>query len=187
MSNNKSTRIIAIGVAVFVIGGALLFLLLRNNNSTSKAKTTTAATAPTTTVAPGSVSISQSATPTTVIQFKIPDGLNAVDIPMDYFAGGGGYVRAGDQINVFAILNKDCTNDKFPAVVKLILSNVKVLEVLGTPPAPSGASASFLLALSPQNAERLIYNAKFGGLYMTLTTNNEPVASTTGVSCTNPL
>jgi Flp pilus assembly protein CpaB len=185
MSNSKSTRIIAIGVAVFVIGGALLFLVLRGGGS-SKAKSPSVATATTSTTVAGAVTF-PATTPTTLIQFKIPAGQNAVAVPVDYFAGVGGYVRPGDQINIYAILNKDCTDAKFPSAVKLIFSNVKVLEVIGTPPAASGTAASYLLALSPQDAERLIYNAKFGGLYFTLTTNNEPAATTTGVSCNNPL
>ncbi|MHB8466214.1 MAG: RcpC/CpaB family pilus assembly protein [Acidimicrobiales bacterium] len=186
MSNSKSTRIIAIGVAVFIVGGALLFLVLRNGGS-SKAKTPSAVVSTTPTTVAGAISFPSGATAAPVIAFKIPEGQNAVAIPMDYFAGGGGYVRSGDLVNIYALFNKDCASKEFPAAVKLLKSNVRVLEVLGSPPAASGAASSYLLALSPQDAERLIFNAKFAGLYFTLTTNNEPAASTTGITCSNAL
>jgi hypothetical protein len=184
MANAKSTRIIAVGVAVFVIGGALLFLVLgRSSTSTPKVQTAVSAPATTTTV-PGSVYI-PATPPTTIIQFKIPTGLNAVALPMDYFAGVGGFVRPGDVVNIYTLVNKDCATTTTPAGVKLILSNVHVLEVLGSPPAAAGAASSYLLALSPQDAEKAIFNAKFYGLYFTLTTGNEPAVSTTGISCSN--
>ena len=186
MNNNKSTRIIAIGVAVFVIGGALLFLLLRNGGSTSNASNPKVASTPIATVPPGSVTFSATP-PTTIIQFKIPAGENAVAIPMDYFAGVAGYVRPGDKVNVYAFVNKDCVTKDFPAAVKLIQSNVQVLEVLGAAPAASGTPGSFLLALTPQQAEQILYFQHFGSMYMSLTTNNEPNATTAGVTCTNSL
>jgi Flp pilus assembly protein CpaB len=185
MANNKSTRIIAIGVAVFVVGGALLFLVLRGNNGS---KTTVSSPPPTTsTTVAGSVSISPVATTTPLLQFKIPTGYNAVAVPMDYFAGGGGYVRTGDQVNIYTVINKDCADKNSPAAVKLLLSNVKVLEVLGASPAPTGAASSFLLALTPQQAEMVIFHEKFEQLYFTLTTNNEANATTTGITCANSL
>jgi Flp pilus assembly protein CpaB len=185
MSNAKSTRIIAIGVGVFVIGGALLFLLLRGGSSTPKHKTLAAAPTTSTTIA-GAVSVSATApTALPVLSFKIPDGMNAVAVPMDYFAGIGGYARTGDQVNVYMVFGKDCASQPQPSGVKLLLSNVKVLEVLGSAPAASGTAASYLLALSPQDAERVIFAEKFESLYFTLTTNNEQPAGTAGVTCTS--
>jgi hypothetical protein len=175
MTNAKSTRIIAVGVAVFVIGGALMFLVLNRSSSSGTPRASTNLSAPaTTTTIPGAVVIPASP-PTTTVQFKIPAGLNAVAVPMDYFAG--------DMVNIYAILNKDCSTATAPGAVKLIFSNVKVLEIFGNQPASTGSSAAFLLAMSPQDAERTIFSSKFEGLYLTLTTGNEPPVATSGVTC----
>jgi hypothetical protein len=37
--------------------------------------------------------------------------------------------------------------------------------------------------MSPQDAERTIFSSKFEGLYLTLTTGNEPPVATSGVTC----
>ena len=182
MANLKSNRIIAVGVAVFIVGGALLFLVLgRGKTSTTRSQTAVSAPATTTTV-PGSVLI-PATPPTTIIQFKIPTGENAVALQMDYFAGGGGFVRTGDLVNIYTVLNKDCANTTAPAAVKLLFSNVKVLETLGSAPAATGAASSFLLALTPQDAEKAIFHARFESLYFTLTTGNAAPATTSGISC----
>ena len=186
MTNTKSTRIIAIGVAVFVLGGALLFLLLRNSGGkSSPSAATKAAVVTPTTIAPGSVIIPSSPPTTLQLQFKIPAGLNAVSIPADYFAGVAGYVKAGDKVNLYTFLNKDCLTKDTPATVKLFLSNVQVLEVLSSVPAQTGAPASYLLALAPQDVEHLLFFQHFYGIWMSLTTNNEPAVASTGVTCSN--
>ena len=186
-ARNKSTPIIALGAAVFVVGAALLFLLLRNDNSSKPrplAKSGAAA-ATTTTAATGGVTFS-AAPPTTAIQFKIPDGQQALSVQMDYFGGGGGFVRAGDTVDVYAIINKDCKDPKtFPLAVKLVEPNIKVLEVIGQPAGQTGQATNFLLSVTPQQAEQLIFLKSGFSLYFTLSTPNQPAPATTGITCTN--
>ncbi len=188
MANQKSTTLIALGLAVFVIGGALLLLVVRHDGKSSpKHASTLSAAVTTTTLAPGTA-VYRESPPTTTIQFKIPDGDNAVAVQMDYFGGGGGDVRQGDSVNIYAIANKGCggatgTNQ----AVKLILTNVQVLEALGTGPAATGTPGSYLLALTPQQAELLIYHQAFNKLYFSLTAAGAPAATTTGVTCANSL
>jgi Flp pilus assembly protein CpaB len=174
-------------VGVFVVGGLLLFLVVgRGTNKTPTPTQQVAAGPTTTTTAPGSV-VFPIAPPTTLIQFKIPAGKSAVAIPMEYFAGVGGFVRPADVINIYVMVNKDCATPNAPAAVKLLLSNVKVLEVLGAAPAATGTPASYLLALTPQEAERVIFASKYDSLYMALTTDNSPPATTSGVDCKTAL
>lgn len=188
MKQSKSTPIIALGVAVFVIGGALLFILLRNDNKSSNSAKPAARTgvAVTTTTAPGGVTFSASPT-TTVIQFKIPDGQRALSLQMDYFGGGGGFVRSGDSVDAYVLVNKDCKDPKNGLAVKLVEPNLKVLEAIGQGPAQAGQPTNFLLGVTPQQAERLIFLKNAYQLYFTLTGPNQPAATTTGVTCTNAL
>jgi Flp pilus assembly protein CpaB len=184
MSNTKSTRIIAIGVAVFVIGAALLFLVLHKNKSSNSSSSNVAAP-PTTTTIPGAITVGVTPTPT-AFQFTIPSGDNAVAVSMSYFPGIGGYVKAGDLVNAYSVIKGGCS-PSVPNGVRILLSNVKVLEVLGSPPASNGQPASFLLALNPVDAAKVIYAESFESLYFTLTTGNEPSMANLGVLCAESL
>lgn len=191
MRQNRSTPIIALGLAVFVVGGALLFLLLRSDNgSSSKAKPiprAAAAQASTTTTAPGGTTFSAAA-PTTAIQFKIPEGQRALSMQMDYFGGVGGFVRPGDSVDVYVLINKDCKDPKnAPLGVKLIEQNLKVLEVVGQGPAQAGQPSNFLLSMTPQQAERMIFLKTAYQLYFTLTGPSQTSLQTSGITCTNAL
>jgi len=169
MAKNKSTTMIVVGLIVVILGGGVLFLLVRHSAKTSPGKTSLAQTTTTTstTVAPGTVSF-PATTPTTVIQFKIPTGDNAVAIQMDYFAGGGGYVTTGDEVNVFALAKGTCSDPTNQPTINLVESNVKVLSVIGQPPAQTGQPGSFLLGVTPSQAEKLVFQQTFNQLYFTL-------------------
>lgn len=181
MSNQKSTTLIAIGVAVFLIaGGALFFLVQHNNKSTPKSATLSRSAVSSTTI-PGASAISTVGTPSVAI----PKGDNAVSMQMEYFAGVGGYVRPNDLINIYVVVNKDCKDTHYPLTVKLMQSNVKVLQVLGQGPLQTGQPTSFLLAETPQQAEALLFLKNLGTLYFTLTNDASAAAATTGVSCSN--
>jgi Flp pilus assembly protein CpaB len=191
MSNAKSSRIITIGIAVFVIGGALLFLVLRHNGSSPSQKASS--TAPTTTTTlPGAVNVAATPVPTS-FQFTIPTGDSAVAVSMSYFPAIGGYVKAGDVVNAYSVIKTGCTPSAGAVVgaagqgVHLLLSNVKVLEVIGSPPASAGQPASFLLALTPAQAEEIIYAESFESLYFTLTTGTAPSAANVPALCVNAL
>jgi hypothetical protein len=201
MANQKSTTLIALGVAVFVIGGVALFLVVRHNDN-KKPKSPAAAASTSsgsgTTLAPGTQTFSQTTTPTTIIQFKIPSGENAVAVQMSYFPGGGGYVLPNANVNVYAVeklppntstgavaaAQAGCAATNIGAVV-LIQSNIKVLSVIGQPPAQSGSPTSFLLAVTPQVAAQLIYHQTFDSLYFTLTSQGQSPSAPLAVTCTN--
>lgn len=182
MQNRKSTPIILIGIAVFVIGGAALFLLLRNDHKTKKptaSRPTITASAPAT---------ASSASSSAASQVKVPTGDDAVSVQMDYFPGAGGFARAGDVVNVYAVINKDCHDPKTsPLGVKLAVANAKVLQVAESAAGQAGQPANFLLGVTPQEAEKLIFLKTAYSLYFAITSPNQPPPSTTGISCTNAL
>ena len=189
MANNKSTPVIVIGVAVFIVGAGLAFALLHNSKSTkSKTKTTTAASVVTpTTLGPGAVVVGSTPVTQPVFSFQIPAGKNAVAVQVTSLQGLDGFARAGDNINIFAnVKNNKIPGSLTPPLTKLIESNVPVLEVLSAPPssAPSG-SAVYLLALDPAAAEQIIFFETNESLYFSLVPKDAPPAQTPGRSYQN--
>jgi Flp pilus assembly protein CpaB len=188
MANQKSTTLIAIGVAVFIIAGGLLFLVVHNNDKSSKSSKskTAATTASTTTLAPGTEVFPVQPTPTTEIQINVPKGDNALAVQMSYYPGLAGYVHPGDSVNIYAINSKGtCTTPGNPEVVALIQSNVKVLSVITSPPAQTGLPSTFLLAVTPQDATQLVFLETYDQMYFSLTGSNESPASTSTIDCSN--
>lgn len=185
MENKKSTPVIVIGIAVFIFGGALLFLVLRGKSSSPGTARPTTAAGVAATARRGAVSLTAGTAAAPAVSVQVPSGENAVALQMDYFGGGGGYVRTGDKVNIYAIVNKDCKTTGQPAAVKLVFSNADVLQVLSQGPVQSGSPTSFLLAMTPAQTEKLLFQSHVNTLYFALTSANEPAATTTGVTCAN--
>ena len=127
----------------------------------------------------------------------IPEGMQAVAIQVPFVPGVAGYVGPGDNVNVYAVVESG------PAapLAKLLLPNVQVLDVsrevaprvttnqpttATTAPATSGGerasgdTITYLLAVDPVQAERLIFVASNESFYMTLVPPNQPPAATAG-------
>lgn len=94
---------------------------------------------------------------------KIPPGKQGVAVQLPFVAGGAGYVAAGDHVNIYGNLTKDPSGP----VTKLVLGNVQVLDVssevaprvAGSTDRPTGTTVTYLLALDPNEAERVIFLA----------------------------
>ena len=141
---------------------------------------------------------------------QIPEGFDGVAITVDYTNGGAGYVAPGDTINVYGVFGAGETGDAGLSSAgeqpvprtELILTNVRVLDVSaqqGTSvqqpaqdPATGGQQTlgrqpldtplTYLLALRPTDAERLVQVTSFADLYLSLTADNAPnVGDTPGV------
>ena len=97
MGKNRSSILIAIGAAVFVVGAGLAFLAVRSSGGEKAPQVQAAATTEST--QPGQVA----ATPTTP-SFEIPTGKQAVAVSVDYVRGVAGYVKAGDKVNLYGTL-----------------------------------------------------------------------------------
>ena len=183
MARARSTMLIAIGLAVFVVGSALAFLALRDDDDggDNVAASTNAQVA-----APAASTASQ---PAQVPEVKIPDGKEAVAIQMAGVPGVAGYVKPGDRVNVYGTFKNSQVNGapKAPSA-KLVLKNVEVLSVTAPAPGVEGGNATYLLALNAEDAERVIYMASFEGMWMSLVRDGAPaVGNTPGRTATNLL
>lgn len=124
---------------------------------------------------------------------KIPDGKTALAIQMSNVPGVAGFVGAGDKINIYGVIKPD-QDPKFPqGASHLIMSNTEVLNVNGTALVaaqgqPGGTGLVYLLAVSPAEAERLVYLSSFQQLYFSLVAKDAPaVGGTPGASITDAL
>lgn len=114
----------------------------------------------------------------------IPQGKQGVAVQLPFVAGGAGYVGAGDRVNVYGNLVEEGGQ-----ITKLVLANVEVLDV-STEVAPrvasgeervGGSAVTYLLALDPHEAERVIFLAANAQLWFALTDDpNTPVPMTSG-------
>jgi Flp pilus assembly protein CpaB len=124
--------------------------------------------------------------------FEVPAGYEAVAVQVDFVEGGAGYVNPGDLINLYGTFGVTYPLEQPVPRAQLMLSNVQVLDVDltvpprrgSTPSDPSVArtstdSVTFLLALKAADAEKVIYNAEFQGLYASLVAKDAPPVSGT--------
>jgi len=107
---------------------------------------------------------------------EIPSGMQGVAVQLPFVSGGAGYVAAGDHVNVYGNV-KDADGN---ATTKLVLNNVQVLDV-STEVAPrvsgneeraGGSNVTYLLALNPDQAERVIFLAANEQVWLALTGND---------------
>lgn len=102
---------------------------------------------------------------------RIPPGRTALALEMENVAGIAGFAGAGDKVNIYGVDDADDAGNG-PGV-RLILPSIEVLSVNGVtltadPGKPGAERLVFLLAVSPAEAERLIYLSKFEQLYFSL-------------------
>ena len=111
----------------------------------------------------------------------IPPGKRALALEIAPLAGVAGFVGAGDHIDVYGIVKSAAA----PASVRLVLQSVEVLNVNGAGlPTVQGQPGSpnlvYLLAVTPVDAERLIYLNEFEKLYFDLVPSGEAPVKTPG-------
>lgn len=140
---------------------------------------------------------------------SVPEGYDGVAVSLPFLNGGAGYVAPGDTVNIYGLYGAGdgaagaATPDsgaeaRLPRT-EMILTNVLVLDVSAqegrsidnaaqTPEgettvgrAAQGAPLTYLLALRPTDAERLIQVSSFAGAYVSLTADGaSPVSDTPG-------
>ena len=119
--------------------------------------------------------------------FEIPEGHDAVAVQLEFVAGVAAYVSPGDRINLYGTANEHA---------ELVLTNVEVLDVnltiaprrgtttdpnTSTTPRATGENVTYLLALRPEDAEKVIYLTQFEDIYASLTADEaEPAGPTSG-------
>ena len=182
MARARSSMLIAIGLAVFVVGSALAFLALRDDDDGGNVAASNQPAA----VAPAANTAAQT---NQVPRFTIPDGKEAVAIQVASVPGVAGYAKAGDRVNVYGTFSKNLPNGvpKMPAA-KLILKNVEVLNVTAPAAGVEGGNATYLLAVGAEDVERVVYMATFEGIHMSLVKDGAPpVGNTPGRTPANIL
>jgi Flp pilus assembly protein CpaB len=100
---------------------------------------------------------------------------------MQPVAGIAGFAGAGDRVDVYGVAKDDGS----PPAVRLVLQGVDVLSVngAGLPSAqgqPGSPNLIYLLAVTPVEAERLIYLNEFDKLYFDLVPKGEGPVKTPG-------
>jgi Flp pilus assembly protein CpaB len=181
MAMRRSTQMLILGLAIFVIGAGVVFVSLRGSGGGSDGSSAVSTTS--TTVQAGTV-IVPSAAPVAPASFTIPEGRQAVAVQMPYVAGLGGYAKAGDTVNVYANVEKGGT-DPAPPATRLVLPGVEVLAVTSPAPGADTGTATYLLALDANQAEQAIFFAKFESLWLTLVPKGQAKAQTSGHSYKN--
>ncbi|HLF41339.1 MAG TPA: RcpC/CpaB family pilus assembly protein [Acidimicrobiia bacterium] len=184
MAMRRSTQMLLLGLAVFVIGTGVVLVSLGGDGGGGGSER--AALTPTT-VQPGTVVI-PAAGAVAATSFTIPEGKQAAAVQLPYVAGLAGYAKGGDLVNVYATIEKGQTAEStIPPTAKLVLPGVEVLAVTGPVPGSDAGNATYLLALDAVQAEQVIFFSKFESLWMTLVPKGQPPATTPGRSYQNAL
>jgi pilus assembly protein CpaB len=124
---------------------------------------------------------------------KIPEGKTALALQLANVPGVAGFAGAGDHINIYGVIKPGSDPKNPQGASHLILQNTEVLNVNGTTLAatqgqPGGTGLLYLLAVSPAEAERLIYLSTFESLYFSLVAKDAPpVGPTPGSSIADAL
>jgi len=172
----RSTILVLVGAVVFVLGTGLAALATRSSDGGGGSPNAQAAAVTTTTAGPGSVAPPATAPLT---GFVIPAGKQAIAMDIGFTAGGAGYVKAGDHINVYGVFKNNSANATLPnPAAKLVMSDVEVLAV--THPAAGGGNSTYVLSVDASAAEQLVYLASFESSYMTLARDKQGQLTTSG-------
>ncbi len=124
---------------------------------------------------------------------KIPDGKTALALQLANVPGVAGFAGAGDRINIYGVVKPGSDPKNPQGATHLIMQNTEVLNVNGATLAaaqgqPGGTGLVYLLAVTPTEAERLIYLSTFEQLYFSLVSKDAaPVGVTPGSSIADAL
>ena len=191
----RSTRLLAIGVAV--IATALVVLLLSMRSQPDPVVVADAAPEPTDVAAAaeepaaptgGTVGALAEDAQRMPSPLEVPEGHEAVAVSSVYDAAVAALPAPGDTVNVYAVFQQGLPEDlggsstgddgdsaDTKGVVRA-LSGVEVLGVSGVTAETGGGNVTLVLALEPDDAERAIYLASTEQVWFTLVAaDHEPV------------
>ncbi|MGH9022139.1 MAG: RcpC/CpaB family pilus assembly protein [Acidimicrobiia bacterium] len=193
MASRRSTQLLVLGLAAFVLGTGLVFLTLTSAKGGPPAGATTAPqqsrprTAAETAAQLARDALANKASPAIPVirgaegELKLPPGKQAVAVSLPFVAGLAGHAKPGDLVNVYATVEKVAEGGT-PGQVpysRLVLQSVPVLDVEATGANGTG-TATVLLALDAASAEQVIFLARFETAWLTLVPPAQPPAQTAG-------
>jgi Flp pilus assembly protein CpaB len=105
---------------------------------------------------------------TRVGTIRMPPGTTALAVQMTSVPGVAGFAGAGDKIDIYAVAKQATAPG-----ARLVMQGIEVLSVNGaalvpSPGVPGGPGLVFLLAVTPAQAERLVYLTSFEAVYFSL-------------------
>src|ERR671914_2850307 len=100
MAMRRSSQMLILGLAIFVIGAGVVLVSFMGSGG---GKDKSAASTTTTTVQAGTVVVNAAA-PAAPTSFTIPEGKQAVAVRLPFVGGLAGYAKAGDTVNIYGIL-----------------------------------------------------------------------------------
>lgn len=112
------------------------------------------------------------------LAYAVPDGMRAVTVALDSIIGVAGFLKAGDHVDVVATFDTDRMSNT--AVTRTVLQDVELLAIgpevrpeeekkaPGEKAARPKEQPNATLAVSPQDAEKLILAESTGRLRLTL-------------------
>ena len=174
----RSTIIVLAGMLTLLLGAATTVSALRGRAAPAAAAPNAAAGA--------------AAAPSAAL--AIPDGRRALAVSLDPVAATAGVAQTGSRVDVYAAVGgKDGANAN---AARMIMQSIEVLRVDGGASTSSTAKDTlesvrgatvFVLAVTPTEAEKLVFHGSFSKLWFSVVDAGEPKVSTPGVNGANQL
>jgi Flp pilus assembly protein CpaB len=180
----RSTTLILIGILTLVLGAATTVAAMR------------ASAGPATPARGKEVEPSVAQTD----GLEIPEGKRALSVALDPVAGSAGIAHAGTRVDVFAAVSEKESSDGHAA--RMIMQAIPVLRIEGASATAGSAGRSakdalevvqgstvFVLAVTPAEAEKIVYHASFSKLWFSIVpaATTAKVPPTPGVTAANQL
>lgn len=111
------------------------------------------------------------------LAYNVPEGMRAVSINVDEQINVSNLVRPGDFVDVIGNFDQEQVEDKsntilYPKVSKIVLQNIQVLSIgqeqVVADDKPKDVPKTVALAVTPQDAEKLVYVSHYFKLRLAL-------------------
>jgi hypothetical protein len=181
-ATTSSTRLLAIGALVLVVGVILVLLVLRGNVGGSPAAAPDPAGDDPADVTAAATTGSESApavVPTTVEELAsvrlplpaaVPDGYEGVAVRASFIRGLAAIPTPGDHVNLYRATTggEDEAGLPVPGEAELVLDDLEVLALIGPLPTQNEGEITFLLAVAPDDVATVLPVAGSSELWFTL-------------------
>jgi len=182
----RSSRLIAIGAIVCAVGVGGSVAAVRAADATAPPTSDAPVTAaPPDTGHPAAAPVAMDPETRLPNPLVVPDGHEAVAVQVAFDAGVAGVPGPGDRINVYGVFTsgrpgETATQASPGPQVQRVLVGVEVLGVAGGATPTTGGSPTYVLAVTPSQAEQVVFLHTAERLWMTLVGDDIDTATTGG-------